>query len=127
MISEERAAEIYGHGWAYYLSGNRPQEYAPWLHQGEELAEWMKGFAAAMADNDLEPWRLHPTIQCALLDCGIDGDELEDCLKATEAALAGNEWCRWPSVPVRGYGPGVATHGGRIFYALPEASNDEVG
>lgn len=101
-MNEEQSAEIYGHGWAYYLSDKRPAEFAPGHHQGAELVEWVKGFTAAMADNDLEPWRIHHTIQLALLDCGVAGDLLEVCLQAAEVALAGDEWCRWPSVPVRG-------------------------
>jgi hypothetical protein len=128
QIDEEKAAEIYGHGWAYYLSDKRPPEFAPVLHQGAELVEWMKGFAAAMADNDLEPWRLHSTIQCALLDNGVDGDLLEACLLAAEAVLDGHEWCRWPSVPVRSFVSGDGPlDGRRVFVVLPEAANDEMG
>jgi len=126
MIDEEKAAEIYGHGWAYYLSDKRPAEYAPGLRQGAELVEWMKGFAAAMADNGMIGYDEEAntalyecaSIQAALLDSGVDGDLLEACLLASEAALAGDEWCRWPSVPVRGTGPVV-----RVL----EAANDEMG
>jgi len=127
MISEERAAEIYGQGWAYYTCENHPPEYGPWRHQGAELVEWMKGFCAAIADYDpeLKPYQRHPTLQLALLDSVIIGDKLNDCLKAAEVALDGEEWCRWPSVPVRGLGP--SDKAGPVFYDLLEAADDEVG
>lgn len=100
MISEERAAEIYGRGWAYYLSDDPPDEFAP-LYEGDELCEWIKGFSAAIADNDIEPGRVYSTIEEALIDCDINGQQLEACLLAAEAVLKGDVWCRWPSVPVR--------------------------
>jgi hypothetical protein len=135
MLDEGKAADIYGHGWAYYLGDKRPAEFAPGLHQEPELVEWMKGFAAAMADYDPGPTRTHPSIQAALVDLGIDGDLLEDCLKAAEQAVAGGEWCRWPSVHVRGLGDAKAAIDKtrsdlpRIFGAswINEAYNDEVG
>lgn len=57
-----------------------------------------------MADYDLEPYREHPSIQVALLHHGIVGYLLEACLLAAETICASGEWCRWPSVPVRGFG-----------------------
>ena len=53
-----------------------------------------------MADENMD--QQHPTIQAALLHCGIDADLLEEVLQAAEAVA--DEWCRWPSVPVRGWG-----------------------
>jgi hypothetical protein len=108
------ADELYGEGWAFYKRGGvRGGAGVPALDDPLDLVEWMKGFGAAMADDDLEG--RYPSIQAALLDHGIDGDELEEMLQAAEAIRDGEEWCRWPSDrPIRGWG-------------LPEAANDEMG
>jgi hypothetical protein len=55
-----------------------------------------------MADYDLEPYREYHSIQAALLYHGIVGYLLEACLLTAETVYASGEWCRWPSVPVRG-------------------------
>lgn len=108
------ADELYGEGWAFYKHGGvRDGAGIPALDDPLDLVEWMKGFGAAMAYYDLDG--LHPSIQAALLDHGIDGDLLEELLQAAELILDGEDWCRWPSDrPIRGFG-------------LPsQAANDEV-
>jgi hypothetical protein len=109
------ADELYGEGWAFYKRGGmRGGAPLPAIDDPLDLLEWMKGFGAAMADYDLDG--RYPAIQAALLDCGIDGDELEELLDAAEVIRDGEEFCRWPSGrPIRGFG-------------LPtQAVNDEMG
>lgn len=91
-----------------------------------DLAEWIKGFYAAQADDDLDPYRHYPSIQAALLDLGIDVDLLEACLRAAEVVQSSDEWCLRPSVPVRGFGSNVLRTG-TVIYILPDAANDELG
>jgi len=93
----------WSYGWAFYKTGGtcRP----PADIEAAELVDWLKGFCAAMADYDLDGE--HPSIQAALLHYGIDADLLDACLKAAETIIDSNEFNRWPSVPVRGFGPGV--------------------
>ncbi len=105
----------FGDGWTFYTRGGVPGGAPyPALDDPLDLLEWMKGFAAAMADHGLKGW--HPSIQAALLDCGVDDDALEELLLAAELLHDGEEWCRWPSgKPIRGWG-------------LPRmAANDEMG
>ena len=75
-----------------------------------------------MADYDLECD--HPSIQAALLDCGIDCDLLEACLAAAEQITADPEFNRRPSVPLRGYGASGIRTGGPFVVILPDAAND---
>lgn len=105
-------------GWAFYQtgSGGVPNEDSP------ELIDWMKGFAAAMTDYDLEGE--YPSIQVALMDYGIDADLLAACLDAAEQIVQEPEFNRWPSVPVRGFGGGNLQDGAVVF-VLPDAANDE--
>lgn len=114
----------YGLGWVFFKSdGVRGCHFTPF--EDDDLAEWMKGFCAAQADDDLEPYR-YPSIQAALLDLGIDADLLEACLRASEIVHSSDEWCLWPSVPIRGFGNNVLRTG-PVVYVLPDAANDEVG
>jgi hypothetical protein len=93
--------EKFAAGFAFYRSGRRSERLLP--AEGEtDLAGWIKGFCCAMADDDTEGE--NPTVQMALLARGIDGDLLADLVDAAEAVASGDEWCRWPSVPVRGWG-----------------------
>jgi hypothetical protein len=96
--------ELFGQGWAFFTGGGlRNGDSVPALDDPLDLVEWMKGFGAAMADYDLD--RRYPSIQAALLDCGVDGDELEELLEAAEVIRDGEEFCRWPSDrPIRGFG-----------------------
>ena len=87
-------------GFAFYKGGGHNANLIP--PEGEDHSEWIKGFCCAMADYD--PERIDPSIQAALLHRGICSDLLEDMLQAAEAVMAGEEWCRWPAVPVRGWG-----------------------
>ena len=50
MIDEEKAAEIHGHGWAFYFSDPEIEEFHPRNHSGSELVEWIESYAAALAD-----------------------------------------------------------------------------
>jgi hypothetical protein len=100
----------FGDGFAFYRGDGKSDRLLP--APGEDYREWIKGFCCAMADEDLD--HEDPTIQTALLHMGIDGDLLEELLQAAEAVVNDDKWCRWPSVPIRGYG-------------LPEeAANDEM-
>lgn len=104
----------YGLGWVFFKSdGVRGGNFAPF--EDDDLIEWIKGFAAAMADYDLD--REYPSIQAALLDLGIDADLLEACLVAAESVHAGDDWVRWPSVLVRGFGGNVVKCG-PVLYVL---------
>jgi hypothetical protein len=110
----------WSYGWTFYKTGRTgkpPADIDP-----AELRDWLKGFCAAMADYDLDD--RHPSIQAALLHCGIDGDLLEACLQAADAILEENSFNRWPSVPVRGFGSGNLRMGPFIA-VLTEAANDE--
>jgi hypothetical protein len=106
--------ENFGDGWCFFKRGGvRGGAPVPALGDPLDLVEWMKGFGAAMADYD--PDGRYPSIRAALLDCGIDGDLLEELLEAAEVIRDGEEWCRWPTDrPIRGWG-------------LPGAANDEMG
>jgi hypothetical protein len=110
----------WSYGWTFYKTGRigkPPADIDP-----TELRDWVKGFCAAMADYGLDGG--HPSIQAALLHCGIDGDLLEECLQTAEAILNETAFNRWPSVPVRGYGTGNLRTG-PIVVVLPDAANDE--
>jgi hypothetical protein len=85
-------------GWAFYKGNGKTARFLP---PPSGCCEWIKGYCAALADYDLESWQIHPSIQAALVHHGIDGDLLEACLLSAEAVIASEEWCRWPSVPVR--------------------------
>jgi hypothetical protein len=109
----------WGNGWAFYKGDGKPDEYLPPI---DNCREWIKGYCAAMADYDLESYREHPSIMAALLHHGIDADLLEACLLAAETVCAGGEWCRWPTVPVRGF-----ERSSPRGWSIVEAMNDEVG
>jgi hypothetical protein len=114
----------FGNGFAFYKGAGKSDRLLPF--HGEDHREWIKGFCMAMADYDLE--QEDPTIQAALLNLGIDGDLLEDLLQAAESIADSDEWCRWPSVPVRGWGETKAAIK-RLRADLPRifvAANDEV-
>jgi len=85
-------------GWAFYKGNGEPRNFLP---PANDCLGWIKGYAAAQADYDLESFREHGSIEASLVDHGISGELLESCLVAAESVLAGYEWCRWPSVPVR--------------------------
>jgi len=103
-------SKTYGLGWAFFkCSGD---EAPP--GDGCDLQEWMRGFCAALAEYGEQEY---PTIQAALVDLRITGPLLEACLKAAEAVREGSEWCRWPSMPIRG----------RSVVRVLEAANDEMG
>ncbi len=108
-------AEQFGNGWAFYkrggVHGGAP---VPTLDDPLDLIEWLNGFAAALADDDLDGE--YPSIQAALLDCGIEGELIEELLEAAEVIHDSGEWCRWPSEwPTRG------------LWLPMETANDEVG
>lgn len=90
----------YGLGWAFLKGGGMPGGcLLP--DAGGDLREWIKGYAAALADYD--PTGDAASIEAALRNDGVEGDLLEKLLLAAEAELAdeSGEWIRWPSVPVR--------------------------
>jgi len=89
-------SNAYGLGWAYYKSCG---EYDPPGLADDDLAEWIKGFAAALAEYGQQEYS---TIEVALADLRISGPLLEACLKAAEDVRQGGEWCRWPSMSIRG-------------------------
>lgn len=63
----------------------------------------MKGYGTAMADYGMAEGV--GCIQDALARHGIAGGLLEACLQAAEAVLEGDDWVRWPFVPVRAKRP----------------------
>jgi hypothetical protein len=110
----------WSYGWTFYKTGRTGKPPAD--IDSAELRDWLKGFCAAMADDDLDG--RHPSIQAALLHCGIDGDLLEECLQTADAILNEAAFNRWPSVPVRGFGDGNLRMGPFVV-VLPDAANDE--
>jgi hypothetical protein len=110
----------WSYGWTFYKTGRTGKP--PAGIDPADLRDWIKGFGAAMADNDLEC--RHPSIQAALLHCGIDGDLLEECLRTAETILDEHAFNRWPSVPLRGFGFGNLRLG-PFAIVLPDAANDE--
>lgn len=98
------ADEIYGQGWAFFVGGGtRKGNPLPAYDDPLATIEWMKGFAAALADCDL--FGHYPSIEAALVDFGITGELLEELLLACEVIRDGEEWCRWPSDrPIRSPG-----------------------
>lgn len=107
-MNDEIESNLWVNGWAFYKGDGKLDRFLP---PPGDCCEWIKGYCAALADYDLEPWQVHPCIQAALLHHGIVGDLLETCLLSAEAVLTSEEWCRWPSVPVREW----------------SAANDEMG
>ncbi|MBE0472054.1 MAG: hypothetical protein IBX55_21425 [Methyloprofundus sp.] len=93
MINE---TDLWANGWAFYKSENNSEDLLPLI---KDSNEWIGGFCAAMADYDLE--HNDSNIQNALLNKGIKGGLLEACLSAAEEVFNDNEWCRFPSVPIR--------------------------
>lgn len=92
----------YGWGWAFFKGGGAKESKVPLPldRPAEYQTEWMKGFAAAMADYGI--FEDYPDIRSAMIDCGIEGEALETLLAAADRALdTQTEWMRWPSVPVR--------------------------
>ncbi|WP_020565908.1 hypothetical protein [Methylosarcina fibrata] len=110
----------WSYGWTFFKTGRTGMPPAD--IEAAELTDWLKGFCAAMADYGLDGE--HPSIQAALLHYGIDGDLLEECLKAAEIIIDVNEFNRWPSVPVRGFGAGNLRSWPFVM-VLPDAANDE--
>jgi hypothetical protein len=100
VMNDQNETKRWGDGWAFYKSNWKHDEFPPPV---DDCIEWIKGYAAAMTDYDFESYREHHSIQAALLHHGIVGYLLEACLLAAETVCAGGEWCRWPSVPVRGF------------------------
>jgi hypothetical protein len=91
----------YGRGWAFCKGGGvRNGGSLPAL--GGDLREWVYGYAAALADVD-PMGDEHASIESALRADGIEGDLLERVLQEAEAIeqKEGEEWFRWPGVPVR--------------------------
>jgi hypothetical protein len=109
-------------GWAFYKGNGKPDNLLPPI---DDTGEWIKGYAAAQADYDLEPFREHQSIEASLADHGISGDLLESCLVSAESALSGDEWCRWPSVPVRKKDELKDTHPSRCISWINESANDD--
>ena len=94
MTGQDRWAD----GWVFYRGDGKSRHLLP---PADDCLGWIKGYAAAQADYDLESFREHGSIEASLADHGIAGELLESCLVAAESAVAGYVWCRWPSVPVR--------------------------
>lgn len=88
----------YGRGFAFMRlgGGSLPDP-------GADLREWMKGYVAALADED--PEGSCPSIEAALRGDGVAGDILEKLLNAGEAIERGDDddggFIRWPACPVR--------------------------
>lgn len=96
LIDEKEEIGSFGLGWAFYKSNGSKTSYP---NKDTNSIEWIKGFCAAMAD--YEEFDGHTSISTALKHYAIDDNTLEEQLKAAEEALQGDEWMRWPSVPVR--------------------------
>ena len=109
-------------GWAFYKGNGKQRKLLP---KADDCLEWIKGYAAAQADYDLESFREHGNIEASLVDHGISDDLLESCLVAAESILAGYEWCRWPSVPVRKKDEQKDMHKNFGMAWINEAANDE--
>ena len=94
MCEDNRWAE----GWAFYKGSGKPDKYLP---PTDDCGEWIKGYAAAMADYD--PIGDCQSIEASLRTDGIDGERLESLLAAAEALESSDsgEWMRWPSIPAR--------------------------
>jgi hypothetical protein len=92
----------YGRGWAFLVGGGI-ECGLPVPTTSADLREWIKGYAAALADDD--PAGYCPSIEAALRADGIEGDTLEKLLLAAESIEQGDdcrrEFCRWPACPVR--------------------------
>ena len=98
---QEDISEVFNRwsdGWAFYRGNGESRDFLPPV---DDCFEWIKGYAAAQADYDLEPFREHGSIEDSLVDHRVTGVLLESCLMAAENVLEGDEWTRWPSVPVR--------------------------
>lgn len=84
-------------GWVFFKTGG--QDTNPDRHPGPDLTEWVKGFAAAMADYDLD--HDYSSLQDALQQLGVEEELVMACLDAAERIIAEPEFNRWPNVPVR--------------------------
>jgi hypothetical protein len=100
VLNVQNETKRWRDGWAFYKSNWKHDECPPPVGN---CVEWIKGNAAAIADYDLEPYREHHSIQAALLHHGIVRHLLKACLLAVETVCGSGDWCRWPSVPVRGF------------------------
>ncbi|MDF1583613.1 MAG: hypothetical protein P1P78_09920 [Methyloprofundus sp.] len=88
----------WANGWGFFKSAESSPNLLP---MKTHCMEWVKGFLTAMADYDIEPYREYDSIQAALLGKGISGNLLEICLFSVEMIFNDDEWCRFPSVPIR--------------------------
>lgn len=94
-LEEAERDRWFGQGWAFYVGGGAKRGLPlPALDDPLVTLEWMKGFAAALADSDLS--RYYPSIEAALVDFGLTGELLEELLQACELIQDSEEWCRWP-------------------------------
>lgn len=94
-ISDEANSWVLG--WVFFKTGG--QNNNPDRDPGPDLGEWVKGFAAAMADYDLD--HEYSSLQDALQQYGVEGDLLMNCLESAERIIAEPGFIRWPSVPVK--------------------------
>lgn len=83
----------FGRGWAFFKSDGASAVDI------SDYSDWIKGFCAAMADYDIDGEYI--SIKAALVDMGVDGDQLDDCLKAAENVIKNTDWVRWPFVQIR--------------------------
>lgn len=84
-------------GWVFFKTDG--QDTHADRHPGPDLTEWVKGFAAAMADYDLD--HDYSSLQDALQQFGVDEELVMACLDAAERIIGEPEFNRWPNVPVR--------------------------
>ncbi len=97
----------YGWGWAFLKGGGVPGG-AKLPDAGANLREWIKGYAAALAEDD-PIGDAAASIEAALRNDGVEGDLLERLLLTAEGIErrgedgggSGEGFCRWPVVPVR--------------------------
>jgi hypothetical protein len=103
---EQRNDEIsaYAMGWATCKGGPSRADWIPATDDDEETRrEWVKGYAAALAD--IDPWGEQVSIEAALKSDGLSGAALEALLIAGETLERGEGWgdnfTRWPAAAVR--------------------------
>jgi hypothetical protein len=104
----------FGDGVAFYKSSGRSDKFVPPL--GENLREWVHGYAAALADYD--PMGDCSSIKAALRNDGIEGETLESLLQVAEAIERGND-CTSEFLPVT-WRSGPARHSVEVMYKQDE-------